>query len=330
MGSLPQRFNFILLIRTLPMIEYSVVIPVYAGSATLVELCARLDQTLSHLGHDYEIILIDDFSPDYSWDVMQYIHEHNSRVKLIRLQKNVGQHAAVLCGLTHSVGNYIVTMDDDLQHPPEEIPNLLRALRCNDQIDAVIGIPLEKQHHLLRRCGSELLNFFITHIFKKDRQLRMSSFRILRRTLVLSLLSLQVPNPTIGSMLLLVSTRIQNLPIEHQPRSSGRSGYNLLKLLRLMYNNILNYSALPLQIVSYVGVLCVALSLILLLYFLWQAPSVMVSGWSTLVVLITFFSGFILFSLGLIGEYLVRIIKVINHYPIYLIAKTKGFSKEVF
>lgn len=156
----------------------------------------------------------------------------------------------------------------------------------------------------------------------------MASFRILRRDLVHSLLTLNMPEPAIGTMLLLISTKLKNVEVEHNARESGNSGYSVFDLVRLTYNNILNYSAWPLRIVSQLGLASSSLGIVLTVYFLWRSRTVTVSGWSTIVVLITFFSGLILFTLGIIGEYLVRIIKAVNHYPQFLIKQTIGISNR--
>jgi dolichol-phosphate mannosyltransferase/undecaprenyl-phosphate 4-deoxy-4-formamido-L-arabinose transferase len=307
--------------------DYSVVVPVYQSAATLPELCTRLRDVLEPLGGGYEIVLVDDGSRDGTWATMNALHDGDPRINIVRLQRNFGQHAAVLCGLRYAQGQLVVTLDDDLQNPPEEIPRLIAAFRDDEGCDGVIGVPREKRHPLFRRLGSAMLNRITTRVFGKDPDLRMSSFRLLRRSLVDRILDLRMPEPAISPMLLLTANRLKNVEVHHDARRVGRSGYSLAKLRRLTYNNILNFSSLPLQLVSQLGLFSALVSVVLLGYFLWRAQFVTVSGWTSIVVLITFFSGVILFALGIIGEYLVRIIKATNGYPQYLVAAARGVER---
>jgi len=213
-----------------------------------------------------------------------------------------------------------------LQNPPEEILNLINSIIDRPDLDVVIGVPEQKNHGFFRRLGSSFINALTTKIFKKDRNLRMSSFRIMTRELANDLISLRIPEPAIGTMILVLTKNIENINVIHNPRAQGRSGYSFAKLLNLTYNNILSYSSLPLKIVSQIGLLSSFMSMILAVYFLIRSRYVTVSGWVSTVVLISFFSGLILFSLGIIGEYLIRILMSVYDYPQYLTLYKKGFD----
>lgn len=306
--------------------NYSIIIPVYNGENTLIELYERIVTVFDQLKSGFEVIFVDDGSKDKSWEILNQIHIDDTRIRIIKLRKNYGQHAAVLCGLKHASGDFIITMDDDLQNPPEEIPNLINTIINRPDFDVVIGIPEQKNHGFFRRLGSSFINAITTKIFKKDRNLRMSSFRIMTQELASDLISLRIPEPAIGTMILVLTKNIGNIDVTHNPRAQGRSGYSFAKLLNLTYNNILSYSSLPLKIVSQIGLLSSFMSMILAVYFLIRSRYVTVSGWVSTVVLISFFSGLILFSLGIIGEYLIRILMSVYDYPQYLTLQKKGFD----
>ena len=308
------------------LMNYSIIIPVYNGENTLIELYERIATVFDQLKSDFEVIFVDDGSKDKSWEILNQIHIDDNRIRIIKLRKNYGQHAAVLCGLKHASGDFIITMDDDLQNPPEEILNLINSIIDRPDLDVVIGVPEQKNHGFFRRLGSSFINALTTKIFKKDRNLRMSSFRIMTRELANDLISLRIPEPAIGTMILVLTKNIENINVIHNPRAQGRSGYSFAKLLNLTYNNILSYSSLPLKIVSQIGLLSSFMSMILAVYFLIRSRYVTVSGWVSTVVLISFFSGLILFSLGIIGEYLIRILMSVYDYPQYLTLYKKGFD----
>jgi glycosyltransferase involved in cell wall biosynthesis len=301
---------------------------VYRGAQTLPELCVRLDAVFTSLEASYEIILVNDDSPDNSWEVMQKLRAQNSQVKIVRLLRNFGQHAAVMCGLRYSKGEFVITMDEDLQNLPEDVPKLIETIREDGECDAVFAIPARKKHALYRNIASRIFNLLANHIMKKDQTVKMSSFRILRRRLVNNLLRLKTAEPAIGTMLFIITRRVKNVTVRHEKRQYGRSGYNLAKMFRVTYNSIFNYSALPLQVVSQMGLVFAFSSLALTVYFLIRSREVTVSGWVSTVVLVTFFSGIILFTLGIIGEYLVRIIKAVNEYPPYLVAYSEGVEDD--
>jgi polyisoprenyl-phosphate glycosyltransferase len=307
---------------------FSIVIPVYNAEHTLTELCERILTVFRQLKFNYEIIFVDDYSKDHSWEILEHLSSKVSQVKAIRLRKNYGQHSAVLCGLKNASGDYIITMDDDLQNPPEEIPNLITAIIDRPEIDIVIGVPEQKNHSFFRRLGSFLINEITTIIFKKERQLKMASFRIMSRDLAQDLISLNIPEPAIGTMILILTKNIENILVKHNPRAAGRSGYSFGKLLKLTFNNIISYSSLPLKIVSHIGLISAFISMIMAIYFLIRVRFVTVSGWVSTVVLISFFSGLILFSLGIIGEYLIRILISVYDFPQYLMLQKRGFDNN--
>ncbi len=298
----------------------SVVVPVYNSARSLPELRARLDGTFRELGRSFELILVDDGSRDGSWEVMQSLRAADRRVNIIRLSKNYGQHNALMCGLAFARGDLVLTMDDDLQNPPEEIPKLISAIEASDH-DVVYGIPSRRAHPVLRAAGSWAYARLLAAAMGKTAGSRLSSFRIVRKPVVDHVLRILSPNPLVGSLLMCVTDRFGSVPVVHDARRHGGTTYSSAKLLRHFFHGVLYNSFLPLKLVWHLGVGCLALSGGLGLYYLirYFAGAISVSGFTTLVLLTLFFSGIHMFALGIVGEYLLRIIQEVRHVPPYAI-----------
>lgn len=305
------------------MIEYSVVIPVFRSAECLSELHERLTKVFQDISPNYEIILVDDASPDDSWRIMRQLRSQDHRVKIIQHMRNFGQHKALLCGLCHSKGDFIITMDDDLQHPPEEIPKLIAGMRDNDDIDVVIGTYELKQHSWFRNLGTNVINFITSYVFSKNRNLKLTSFRIMRKSVVNELVNIRTHSPRIGQILLLITNRIVNIPVAHHPRKQGRTGYTFSRLVSDALDNILSNSSLPLQIVCFMGFGCSLLSVALSIYYLYRyfLVGISIAGWTTTTLLLLFFFGVLFFSLGIVGEYLIRILREVQGSPRSIIRK---------
>ena len=304
--------------------EYSIVIPVYNSESTLNELYGRIRNVFGDITEDYEIILIDDGSRDNSWNIMKQLHSKDKRVKIIKLIKNFGQHNALMCGFNHVCGSKIITMDDDLQHPPEEIPKLISAFCENEEFDGIIGKAYEKKHGLVRNMGSWFVGEMDKQIFGKPNNLKMGSFRILKREIIDAMVQNKSYNPTIGPILLSTTLNLKNVMFEHEVRRVGKSGYNVTKMIKTTLDNIINYSTIPLKIISIIGIFTSFISFVLASYYIWKkfvfnmAPQ----GWTSLIVINLFFFGILLFSVGIIGEYLIRIIRQVNSDSQYIIKET--------
>jgi dolichol-phosphate mannosyltransferase/undecaprenyl-phosphate 4-deoxy-4-formamido-L-arabinose transferase len=271
-------------------------------------------------------VFVEDCGRDNSWQVLQTLAEKDERVCAIQLLRNYGQASATMCGLRHSRGRFVITMDDDLQHPPEEIPVLIGALEKDSNLDAVIGIPREKKHALWRRLGSEILNIINSYVFKKDRSLKFAGFRIMRRLVVDSLVQRNVPQPAIGALLCSITPRIANVHVRHKPRAVGRSGYTLSKIFALTLSNFLAFSDFPLRFLAGIGVVGIVGSFLfgttLLIRYL--RGGIGVPGWITLVLLSVGISGFQFFAFGLVGEYLLRVLQSVHHTPQYVVRQQVG------
>lgn len=305
--------------------KFSVVVPVYNSQETLVELTDKIHKTLNKMSENYEIIFIDDASCDNSWQILEEIYKKSSsNVKIIQLAKNFGQQNAVICGFQHSRGEYIITMDDDLQHPPENIPNLYNKLIGNNY-DVVIAKFPQKKHSRFRNMGSNFLNYVNYKVFDKPFELKMTSFRIIKRSVIENILNISMIHPAIGPLILLTTKNISNVEVAHSPRIIGNSGYSLRKSLKLAFDAIVNYSPLPLKIISIIGLTSSTVGFCLAIYFIFHRIYIdrLLPGWTSLIVINLFFFGLILFSLGIIGEYLIRIVQHIKSYPTYIIRRKK-------
>lgn len=305
------------------MIEISVIIPCYNSSKSIEELSDRLKISLEKLNVTYEVIYVNDCSKDDTVNVAKEIASKYENFKLIDLMFNVGQFRTLYCGLENAKGKYVVTMDDDLQHRPEDIEKLYNTIKDDENIDAIFGKTVEKKHSGLRKVGSFMIRKVNELIFNKPKELTMSSFRILRYELVDTITSHKTMFPIFGPMILKSTNRIINIDIEHQKRKHGKSNYNLKMLLKTTFDNIINFSSLPLKYISLLGIFVSIFSFTLAFIYIFRyfVLDTSVSGWTTLVVLINFYSGLILLSIGIIGEYLVRVLAEVQGYPKYKIRK---------
>lgn len=304
-------------------VEISVVIPCYGTARILPELLQRLGAALDALGKHWEIVLVNDCSPDDLSAVAEREISTRPNVRYIELMFNVGQFRALMCGLANSNGRFVVTMDDDLQHPPEEIGKLYGAIADRDDLDAVFGSYENKQHAAGRNLGSLLIRTVNTRVFGKPSGLVMSSFRCLRRVLVDTLLANQTRYPVIGPLILSSTRRIINVPVRHDPRKLGQSTYSLGRLIRTTFDNVLNFSALPLQVISIAGVLISILSFLIGAFYLglhlWRGGGA--PGWTSLFLAINFYGGLGMLAVGVIGEYLIRILGESKGQPLYVVRR---------
>lgn len=307
------------LIRQRTPVRYSVVVPVYNAVDTLHELYERICATLEARGESFELILVHDCGTDGSWQVASALARQDSRVVAIELMRNYGQSAATMCGLSHARGDLVITLDDDLQNPPEEIDVLIRAIDERPDLDAIFGAPAEKRHAAWRRIGSWALNRLSSrHIFSTgDRDLELTSFRIMRRPVVESLLSVSTPRPALGAMLCTITPRIANVRVRHEPRLRGSGGYTFAKLLGVSIDKTLSFSTLPLRTLAVLGLMGIIGSVILGVVYLgrYLTGGVGVPGWTTQVLLSIGIAGFNFLAFGLVGEYLLRILQTVQEMP---------------
>ena len=289
----------------------SVVVPVYRSAPLLPALAERLKRVLEAEQRPWEIVMVDDASPDDSYAVMQKLRAADPRVRIVQLARNHGQQHATLCGLNYARGEEVVTIDDDLQNPPEEIGALLARLRQG--YAAVIGRITDKQHGWWRNAGSRAHQYFAERIIGKPRGLYLSSFRALSRSAVERLVRYKGAHPHISALLLksVPPAAIVNVAVRHEPRSIGSSTYSLRKLVKTASFLLINHSYIPLRFMTGWGFLLSLLSLLFAAVVVVQVLfyGAAVQGWPSLAVLVAFLSGNILMALGIVGEYLGRLVE---------------------
>lgn len=307
--------------------DLSIVIPVYRSAETLSTLLQELEKVLGGLALEWEVIFVDDASPDNSWDVVCALQTRfPDRIRAIQLSRNFGQHNALMCGFRHAAGKYIVTMDDDLQNPPDEIPNLLRTLE-ETGADLVYGVYDYKQHNWARNLATGIAGTFYRTIFRLP--FAFTSFRIVRRELVQQTLSHHVSFVFIDGLFAWRTNRIERTTVQHRQRMRGRSGYSVGKLARLAVNLFTNFSLLPLQIASWAGCAATLTGLVLALYcalrLLFGGDAVPGHVFTIVAVLIV--GGMQLVCLGILGEYAGRVHLNINGKPQYAIRTVREPSR---
>lgn len=290
----------------------SVVVPVFRSAGTLTALHQMLVEVLERCASDWEIIFVDDASNDATFAAMQAIRTKDPRVKLIRFARNSGQHAATLCGLKRASGDVVFTIDDDLQFDPGDMPRFLAAIDAGS--DLVIGrIVGDKYHGMLRNLASAAIQRLVQGIVGKPAHIALSSYRCMTRRVVDRISAYTGAHPYMPALMFgtVPADRIANVDVTHRPRQIGRSTYTLRKLLGLASYLVINHSYLPLRWMTAWGI---TLSMISLAYAAYVAVDVLANGsplrgWPSLVVLLTFLSGNVLLFLGVLGEYLGRLVE---------------------
>lgn len=299
----------------------TVVVPVYNGETSLRELCRRLNEVLPAVGTSYEIILVNDCSRDGSWRVISDLAVTVPGVRGINLMRNYGQHNALLCGIRSAKYDVIVTMDDDLQHPPEEIPRLLEQLEQG--FDVVYGAPKAEWHGPLRALASRITRLALGTAIGTDLAKNVSAFRTFRTELRDAFAGYQAPFVSIDVLLTWATTRFAAIKVAFEPRRSGSSNYTFAKLVRHAFDMMTGFSTAPLQFASLVGFGCTLFGIVVLIYvvgrYFLQGS---IPGFPFLASIIAIFSGAQLFALGVIGEYLARMHFRTMNRPAYIIRDT--------
>ena len=300
----------------------SVVVPVYRSEATLPKLVQRLQPALAALAGDYELVLVNDGSPDRSWEIIEQLASKNDWVRGIRLMRNYGQHNALLSGIRSARYEIIVTMDDDLQHPPEEIPKLLAEL--NRGFDVVYGAPEKEQHGLWRNLASVFTKLALQSSMGAKTSRLVSAFRVFRTQVRDAFSDYHSPFVSIDVLLTWGTTHFAAIKVRHDPRPAGVSNYTVRMLITHAMNMVTGFSTLPLQFASLLGFVFtlfgVAMLVFLLVRYFIQGTSV--PGFTFLASTIVIFSGAQLFALGIIGEYLARMHFRMMERPTYTVHTT--------
>lgn len=299
----------------------SVVIPVYNAAKTLSLLVNQLVDVLPKLANEYEVILINDGSQDESWKLICELNNKYPCTNGINLMRNYGQHNALLCGIRAARNEVIITMDDDLQHPPEESLKLLEKL--NEGYGVVYGTPEKEQHGFWRDIASRVTKLALQKAIGVETARNTSAFRAFRTQVREAFTNYQSPFVSIDVMLTWGTKRFASIPVRHEPRQVGESNYTFGKLLTHALNMMTCFSTFPLQLASVIGFTFTLFGLGVLVYvvgrYLIEGGSV--PGFTFLASVIAIFSGAQLFALGIFGEYLARIFNRSMEQPTYVISE---------
>jgi undecaprenyl-phosphate 4-deoxy-4-formamido-L-arabinose transferase len=308
---------------------YSIVVPVYRSAEILPDLVAQLAQVLPTLNVRYEVILVNDGSPDSSWEVICQLAQEYPWLRGIRLMRNFGQHNALLCGIRAASNEVIVTMDDDLQHPPQEIPKLLAKL--DQGYDVVYGVPRKLPHSLWRNLFSKYTKRAMSMAMGIGNVRDISAFRAFRTHLRQAFAHYQSPRLLLDVLLSWGTTRFTAVQVDHKPREVGQSNYNFFKLFNQAMLMLTGFSTEPLRLASIIGFVFTIFGFVVLIYVIgrYLVEGGSVPGFPFLASVVTIFSGAQLFALGLIGEYLARIFNRSMERPTYVVGNTTGKSGEM-
>jgi len=310
-------------------VKLSVVVPVYRSSSILPRLVAQLRDAVvaEGLSEGFELILVNDASPDNSWQVIEQLSVDYAFVRGFNLRKNAGQHNAIMAGLNNVQGNMVVVMDDDLQHPPASIGDLVRGLLAGH--DVCYTRYRNRQHARWKQWGSRFNDYVASLLLDKPKGLYLSSYKAMRREVVDEVIKYDGPYAYVDGLILNVTQSITAIDIEHQPRDEGESNYNLRRLVSLWLKMATSFSILPLRLATYLGFALSALSLVMVAFVIvsrFLHPEYP-PGWTSLIAVILFIGGIQTLCIGMVGEYLGRTYLKLNCKQQFIIGSRTGASE---
>lgn len=302
------------------MKKLSFVIPCYRSEHTLPHVVTEINEKMAEMNrYEYEIILVNDCSPDNTMDTIRQLCQEHSNIRGISFARNFGQHAALMAGLRHSSGDYVVCLDDDGQTPADEVDKLLDKLE--EGYDAVYAKYVQKHHSAFRNLGSKVNERMTRMMLGKPADLYVSSYFAVKRFVVEDMIRYENSYPYVIGLVLRATKNITNVIVNHRDREEGSSGYTLKKLLGLWFNGFTAFSVKPLRIATGIGGVCAAIGFSYGIYTIVKRlikPDVPM-GFSSTMAALVFFGGMIMLMLGLIGEYIGRIYISLNNSPQYVI-----------
>lgn len=310
--------------------KLSIVVPVYRSAAILPQLVEQIHAEMlkEGLADRFELLLVNDASPDTSWQVIRSLAQSHPFVKGISLRRNFGQHNAIMAGLNHVSGEFIVLMDDDLQHPPHAIGDMVRAL--DEGYDVCYTNYVNRQHALWKKLGSQFNDWVATRLLGKPKGLYLSSFKGLRKEVAREVIRYDGPYAYVDGLILDVTRSITTINIEHQERHEGEGNYNLSRSISLWMKMATSFSVLPLRLATYAGFALAALSLVMIVFIVAQKmlhPE-FPRGWASLIATILFIGGIQTLCIGMIGEYLGRTYLKLNRKPQFVVGSTTWTTSE--
>jgi glycosyltransferase involved in cell wall biosynthesis len=301
----------------------SVVIPVYRGAATLEPLVERLGKVLPTVAAEFEVVLVDDGSPDDSWAAIDRLARTHPWVRGVALMRNYGQENALLCGILEARFDVIATLDDDLQHSPEDLPRMLAKL--GEGFDVVYGVPRVRHQTWWKAALSSMVKWAISSVMGVRTVQNISSYKVFKADLRQAFRATNSPDVQIDVLLSWATTRFAATEIEESPRMVGKSNYSPLKLIKVSLLILTNYTTIPLRFASIIGFFFTAVGFFVLMYVLGVYFTLgSIPGFSFLASAITIFSGVQLFALGIIGEYLARVFERSSGRPPFAVRDRVG------
>jgi undecaprenyl-phosphate 4-deoxy-4-formamido-L-arabinose transferase len=311
------------------MKKISFVIPCYRSEHTLPKVIAEIDGKMKELSqYDYDIFLVNDCSPDNTFGVIKKLCEERKNIKGINFARNFGQHAALMAGLRHSDGDYVVCLDDDGQTPADEVDKLIGKLE--EGYDAVYAKYEHKQHSAFRNIGSKVNELMTRVMLEKPAELYISSYFAVKRFVVDDMIRYENSYPYVIGLVLRTTRNITNVVVKHREREEGRSGYTLGKLINLWFNGFTAFSVKPLRIATGIGGFAAFIGFLYGVYTIIKRlvnPNVPM-GFSAMMSALVFFGGMIMIMLGLIGEYIGRIYISMNNSPQYVIRESINIENK--
>jgi glycosyltransferase involved in cell wall biosynthesis len=310
--------------------KLSIVVPVYRSATILPKLVEQIHAEMikEGLADRFELLLVNDASPDNSWQVVRSLARDHPFVRGISLRRNFGQHNAIMAGLNHVGGEFVVLMDDDLQHPPHAIGDMVRAL--SEGYDVCYTNYVNRQHALWKKLGSMFNDLVATHMLGKPPGLYLSSFKGMRKEIATEIIRYDGPYAYVDGLILDVTRSITTIDIEHQARHEGEGNYNLRRSISLWMKMATSFSVLPLRIATYAGFVLAGLSFVMIVFILIQKmlhPE-LPRGWASLIATILFIGGIQTLCIGMIGEYLGRTYLKLNRKPQFVIGNTTWPASE--
>jgi len=304
--------------------ELSIVVPVYRSATILPQLVEQIYAAMEKEGlpDKFELLLVNDASPDDSWEVIRSLAGTYPFIKGISLRRNFGQHNAIMAGLNHVQGKFVALMDDDLQHPPGAIGDMLHALEKG--YDVCYTKYLNRQHATWKQLGSKFNNWVATLLLGKPKNLYLSSFKAMKREVVNEVIKYDGPYAYIDGLILDVTRSITTVDIQHQSRLEGEGNYNLRRSLSLWLKMATSFSVLPLRIATYTGFILAALSSVMIVFVIVEKilnPE-LPAGWTSLIATMLFIGGIQTLCIGMIGEYLGRTYLKLNYKPQFVVGAT--------
>lgn len=309
-------------------IQVSVVIPVYNSEDCLDELARKLTSVLDNSGRNYEIILVNDCSPDNSWQKITELCHVYDKLKGISLRRNFGQDSALMAGLNCSSGKAVIIMDDDLQHDPADIPSLLEGL--DKGYDVCYALFDSRKQSWFKNLGSWFNGKVANVILKKPKEIYLSPYKAMKRGVVDEIVKYDGPYPYVDGLLFRVTRKITQVTVQHHKRYAGKGNYNLVKSIRVWMRLATNFSVTPLRVASFLGFLCSGIGFALAIFFIirrfvnGRAPL----GWASLITVVLFLGGIQLVTVGIIGEYIGRLFLHHSKQPQFIVREFAGQVEE--